>query len=34
MTDQTPQDPQERLAAVDPAASAPDPDIAAIRAKL
>ena len=34
MTDQTPQDPQERLAAVDPAASAPDPDIAAIRAKV
>ena len=34
MTDQTPQDPQERLAAVDPAASAPDPDIAAMRAKV
>ncbi|MFM7212500.1 MAG: hypothetical protein ACKOYQ_10975 [Actinomycetota bacterium] len=34
MTDQTPQDPQERLAAVDPAAWAPDPDIAAIRAKV
>jgi len=34
MTDQTPQDPQERLAAADPAASAPDPDIAAIRAKV
>ncbi|MFM8773610.1 MAG: hypothetical protein ACKOFP_07185, partial [Actinomycetota bacterium] len=34
MTDQTPQDPQERLAAVDPAAWAPDLDIAAIRAKV
>jgi len=34
MTDQTPQDPQDRLAAVDPATSAPDPDIAAIRAKV
>lgn len=34
MTDQDPQDPQERLAAVDPAASAPDPDVAAIRAKV
>lgn len=34
MTDQIPQDPQERLAAVDPATTAPDPDIAAIRAKV
>lgn len=37
MTDQTPQDPQDpqkRLAAADPAASAPDPDIAAIRARV
>ena len=34
MTDHDPQDPQARLAAADPAASAPDPDIAAIRARV